>query len=493
MRCQLLFLLVCLVALGLGCGLGATAVATPLSNPSPKTTDTELPQIEPALTLLGQQAQVPTGAASTSPPQTASADLGSICLAAFVDQNGNMVQDATERPLPGVRFLVRHDLVELESFLRTADDDALCIGELPVGDYVVSTVPPMGYSPVSPAEVEIVLRAGESVQVTIGFAETGRPDGLVDLNGRDVWGAVLRGDVEGEKLYLVGADSLYASSDGGESWDLIGSAPPAQGLVVSPADSSIMFAGDSLQCFQGGPPTPLHVSYDGGISWFAPSTGIGLWPATAHWSDAATAWAIGCDGPYVTQDSGLTWHLQPAEFWGLYVLESMLQLNDYPSILYAWGNSEGGSGAVFRSNDRGHTWQLATDELDLWIEALVANSGDAEEVWFATPAGVWHSTDGGNTWDVSTSGLDDVVVGEDYVFEGKGLHALARSDSGSLYLGSEKGVFESDDDGISWRRLYGAPWAYDTVDQLLVSDFWPTPRIWVRTASGVYLFTPAPH
>jgi len=91
---------------------------------------------------------------------------------------------------------------------------------------------------------------------------------------------------------------------------------------------------------------------------------------------------------------------------------------------------------------------------------------------------------------VSRAGLEDTTVGDDFLFEDKGLHTLTRDQSGVLYLGTEQGVFRSADGGVNWRHISGPPWAQESVRELMVTHAWPVVRLWVTAASGVYLYTP---
>jgi photosystem II stability/assembly factor-like uncharacterized protein len=486
MRRYMALVVGCLVMTGVSCNLGTRATPTPSPAPAPEIAETELPPIEAASTALAQYGATLTAQA---PPSTPTPDSGVICLLAFEDLNGNTVHDESEGVLQDVRFVLQHDAAEVEALYRSSEGGPFCLAELPPGDYVIQAFPPISFGATPSGEMSIRLAAGETVQVALGFVESSRPDGRLELDGRHP-AAILASDTRGDTLYLAAAQTLYRSEDGGQSWESVGEQPPGPSMVASPAEPSILYAGRDLDCFRGGPPAPLYISQDGGASWTESADGTGLCPATAHPLDPAIAWAIGCDGPYMTEDGGLTWQHQPADAWGLYTLDEIRPVDTQPRTLYATGNSEGGSGALFRSQDGGHTWRLVTDEPELWISALLLRPDAPDEVWFATPTGVWHSLDGGDTWEIARAGLEEVAVGDDYLFENRGLHALARDASGALYLGTEQGIFQSGDGGLNWRPLSGPPWTHEPISQVIVTDAWSDTRLWVTAASGVYLYTP---
>ncbi len=484
-----LCLLACLVILVAGCGSGSVTVPTNVSGPEPTGDGTQEPSAEATATRLVQHGATPAAQVPSATEITAG-ESGTLCLVAFVDQDGDMQQDDVEALLPEVRFVVRNDLVEFESVLHTTDSEGNCLTQLPSGEYSVAADLPMGFINTSPALTQVTVPPGETVHVAAGFVRTNRPDGKLEVEGVTSTMPILASDFSGFALYLAGEETLYKSTDGGENWQMVGEMPPASTIVVSQAEPSILYAGGATTCFQGGPPLPLYVSHNAGVEWTESPGGMGLRPAASDSADSAVAWAIGCDGPYVTEDTGLTWQLLPSEFWGLYLLDAIHPVRNHPQLLYAAGNSEGGSGAVFSSEDKGLTWKLVTDEPELWIEDLLVQPDDGNELWFLTPTGVWHSADGGDSWSASSGGLDDVAVGDEYHFEGKGLHALARTELGTLFLGTEKGVFQSDNQGVSWQRLAGAPWEAEPITELHSSSVWPIPRLWVSSRSGIYLVTP---
>ena len=132
---------------------------------------------------------------------------------------------------------------------------------------------------------------------------------------------------------------------------------------------------------------------------------------------------------------------------------------------------------VFRSEDRGKSWQEASEPpaFESPVEGLQArtvnhvfwlSAGHASElgVWFAgtSPQGLFHSADGGDTW-APVPGfnahpmLDQWTGGEkDGTPDGPKLHSILVDprDHGHMFLGlSSGGVFESTDAGGSWQPL----------------------------------------
>jgi photosystem II stability/assembly factor-like uncharacterized protein len=111
-------------------------------------------------------------------------------------------------------------------------------------------------------------------------------------------------------------------------------------------------------------------------------------------------------------------------------------------------------GHVFASADRGEHWELrgrAGGRLDGVVQRMVPDTQRAGRalaaVWFrdAPGGGVFESLDGARHWKLA--GLGDEAV-----------RALehAESDPAVWLAGTRRGVFRSDDDGKTWRRLTAA-------------------------------------
>ncbi len=98
-------------------------------------------------------------------------------------------------------------------------------------------------------------------------------------------------------------------------------------------------------------------------------------------------------------------------------------------------------GGVFRSRDAGKSWQPINKGLKrLEVKALMM---DAKGLYAGTGDGVYLLNAAQDHWKVVTTGLDEILV-----------HALARTDDGTLYAGtSGKGVHSYKERSPGWTRL----------------------------------------
>jgi photosystem II stability/assembly factor-like uncharacterized protein len=134
-----------------------------------------------------------------------------------------------------------------------------------------------------------------------------------------------------------------------------------------------------------------------------------------------------------------------------------------------WAGTE--PGAVFRSADRGETFELVRGLWDHpqraeWGEGfggqafhtLLPHPTDPDRVLAAiSTGGVYASTDGGETWAPSNTGIKaEFMPGERSFPEfGQCVHKVARDavDPDRLYLQNHGGVYRSDDGGASWTDI----------------------------------------
>jgi photosystem II stability/assembly factor-like uncharacterized protein len=116
-----------------------------------------------------------------------------------------------------------------------------------------------------------------------------------------------------------------------------------------------------------------------------------------------------------------------------------------------------GGGGVFRSKDRGATWQTITGTLPLaeaGLSNLAVSPTDAVRLWVtftghAAGNKVFGSTDGGETWINLSDGLPNLPV-----------HAIAAQDSPAhgIYVGTTDGVYYRDDNLGAFKEFkHGLP------------------------------------
>lgn len=309
--------------------------------------------------------------------------------------------------------------------------------------------------------------------------------GNLPKNNPGCYASVYSMAVHNGEVLAAASNNLFISGDNGRSWKSFDSGitgPPGTYLSVP----EIRFAENRLYAatFQG-----LYESAAGDTSW---SLLLGKFPmrpsywfcASAGASLVASAYANYYNGliehTYVSPDHGSTWSVDTAspvsqfyniipvgnEFFGVGVgvfvstdqgrgwietdsglpriggINSIVESN---GVLYAgYGGYvlNGNVGGVFRSTDGGRLWFLmGLKNIPVYSLAasgkyLVAQSGGA----FESPSS-YRSTDGGVTWKQTNSLLPEgvlpvTVVGED----------------GTFFLGTNKGVYWSGDDGTSWSR-----------------------------------------
>jgi photosystem II stability/assembly factor-like uncharacterized protein len=193
------------------------------------------------------------------------------------------------------------------------------------------------------------------------------------------WGLALLIAVESVTcLYEKGAAQDHA-------WRERLSGSPGLAVGINPVNKNAVYA------YSG---TTLRVSYDRGQQWTAlgnPETGT-LRQILVHPSDTSISLVAG-NGLARSSDHGLTWSIVIADFFidG----ESVVLDPIHPDTILA-GNYE--DGAVYRSTDRGLSWELRSFA-GPGLCALAVRPDSAEIIYAGGGEGtIVKSTDGGLTW-----------------------------------------------------------------------------------------------
>jgi len=308
----------------------------------------------------------------------------------------------------------------------------------------------------------------------------------------------------GESYYGAG---VLKSVDGGRSWTSTGSKAfssrgggdiSVESLSVSPNASTHRVVLAAVAGSREGIEDGVWRSVDGGTAWapvltaaglggeevlegydvaFDPSDRTGQISYAAvgrRFSFAPACSPAACGGIYVSNDGGATWtRLTGLDQAVNPVGIASISLAIGPqiagkTILYAtvWDSvpHSADSPAIFKSADSGATWKkIAVPSSELCISACgdaitLTSSATDPSLLFAAGVGLARSTDGGNSWQ-------DVTVGQSGTALSPWQHALALGGAnGALYVGNQKGVWNSADvanagvtaGGHTWNHLNGS-------------------------------------
>jgi len=179
-----------------------------------------------------------------------------------------------------------------------------------------------------------------------------------------------------------------------------------------------------------------------------------------------------------------TWKLEGPHFLGHVIHHVVLDPRDRRTLLVAARTGHLGP-TVFRSTDLGRNWREAEQppafpkvEGGLAVEHvfwLTPGHPSRRDSWYAgtSPQGLFRSDDGGVTWrsieGFNANAMRNRWASGDGTPDGPTLHSILVDprDARHLYFGmSSGGVFESTDEGRSWRPLNGG----------LLADFLPDPH-----------------
>jgi hypothetical protein len=195
----------------------------------------------------------------------------------------------------------------------------------------------------------------------------------------------------------------------------------------------------------------------GGTRLLAGAASSWIGPQVAYSDDLGASWRSGPEGGIrFPADTGAS-------------VERVWQLQPGAEEDVVWAGTE--PGAVFRSEDRGHTFRL---ERALWdhpqrhewgagfggqaFHTLLPHPGDPRSLTAAiSTGGVYATTDDGASWAPRNRGIRADFMPEEqrYPEFGQCVHKVARHPARPerLYAQNHGGVYRSDDEGGSWQSI----------------------------------------
>jgi photosystem II stability/assembly factor-like uncharacterized protein len=294
--------------------------------------------------------------------------------------------------------------------------------------------------------------------------------GWVALDPNDpavVW--VGTGESNSQRSVAYG-DGVYRSDDGGKNWQNLGlkKSEHIGQVVIDPRDSKVVYVAAEGPLWGAGGDRGLYKTTDGGKNWKAvltisENTGVvdvAMDPSNPDIVYAAAyqrrrhVFTLIDGGPesaiYKSTDAGATWNklksgLPTADMGRIGLAVSTAD----PNVLYATIEAADGKGGIFRSNDRGATWERR-NEFDvgaMYYARVICDPKNVDRI-FVMNVNLRESLDGGKTLhkveEVNHHGDNHAIW-------------IDPEDTKHWLLGSDGGMYETWDDAKRWQFKANLP------------------------------------
>jgi len=271
-----------------------------------------------------------------------------------------------------------------------------------------------------------------------------------------------------QTIFAIANHQLHVSRDAGATWSVLPiDALFVESLAQDSANPSMLIAATGSQGF--------YRTTNSGVTWNPANDGLSGDEYAAFSvvaADTSTVFASTNGGVLRSDDFGSSWHLQGAEH--------NIRLTADPatsSTLYACGyplDPQGYDG-VSRSSDSGVTWRPANGGLVAGeVFAVAADPLKPETVFSGAVGRVFKSIDRGRTWEAHE--LGDFSLVYDVSFD--------PFDSETIYVASSGGVFESTDGGDQWSPISPGLINYDRSINAVLADPRARGRLFAATQFG---------
>ena len=268
-------------------------------------------------------------------------------------------------------------------------------------------------------------------------------------------------------------DGVYRSTDGGATWRNVGLTDTRHigRIRIHPRDPDLVYVAALGHAFGANEQRGVFRSRDGGANWERvlfrnPETGaidLCIDPTNprvlyaALWQVIRRPWILESGGPgsgiFKSTDGGDTW-TEISDNPGLPEgVKGRIGIACSPARAgRVWAIVEAEKGALFRSEDGGANWEVASAERELrqrpwYYHHVFADPRDADTVWVLNLE-AWKSTDAGNTFSaVSTPHGDNHDLWID------------PADPRRMIEGNDGGACVSCNGGDTWSTIYNQPTA----------------------------------
>lgn len=289
-------------------------------------------------------------------------------------------------------------------------------------------------------------------------------------NSEEVW--VGTGENIGGRHVGFG-DGIYKSEDGGKSWKNLGlkKSEHISEIIIHPDNSNKIYVAVQGPLWSSGGERGFYYSHDGGKSWkktlgddkWVGVTDIAMDPRNpqriyaATWQRHRNVAAYMGGGPgtsiYRSEDGGMTWkeikNGLPASNMGKIGIAISPQK---PDIIYAAIELDHRKGGVFKSENRGNSWEKQSDAVSgatgpHYYQELYASPHKFDKLYLVDVR-AQVSEDGGKTFR---------TMNEEYKHSDNHAIAFKANDPDYILVGTDGGLYESFDGETNWRYFKNLP------------------------------------
>ena len=274
--------------------------------------------------------------------------------------------------------------------------------------------------------------------------------------------------------HVAWGSGVYRSRNGGGSWENVGleKSEHIGKIIVDPRDGNVVFVAAEGPLWNEGGERGLFRSLDGGESWVAvleidENTGVTdveFDPSNPDVIYAAAfqrqrrIWGYMAGGPgsgiYKSTDGGDSWRKLEAGLPGGDLGKIGLAVTPAdPDLVYATIEARGGGEGFYRSTDKGEGWERRNGYISggtgpHYYQEIEASPADPNLV-YQMDVFVQVTRDGGATFDNLGTGREAHSDN----------HALwiDPDDWEHLLVGTDAGLYESFDEGLTWRHFPNLP------------------------------------
>ena len=290
-------------------------------------------------------------------------------------------------------------------------------------------------------------------------------------------------------IYGFCCAAVYTKTAFAQGWQPVPHVPiqgSAEFLVAHPQNPDLLFIGT------GG---NLYASFDQGKNW-KQLIGLGANAKVNRlYFETGRIFLLSSEGLFESQDQGKNWK---KIFGGAGSEESnVLSLSQNPHGLDSF--YLGTSGGLFASHDNGKTWRKEANELARQFIYALKTDSENEELFIAAEKGLYrilpnrfeqvYETRSRTNLEQSKAEIEAGVDSDLETETGKDqiqTIAMADSPSSTLAIGTQKGVWVSEDEGNHWERLPLSGFQSLNILDLVYSPKQKT--FFAATEKGVYVY-----